>query len=150
MAREGLAHRSPEASLAVVVFGAMALATTLGCMPPVESSVDASGACKFEAPPASCPTAAPSFGTSGNQGATAINQIIQSSCAVSNCHAPTGTESKVPFQTYAEILSAVQATSFSFVSYISNCRMPPAGYPQLSAGDRTSLLTWITCGAPNN
>jgi len=147
MAREALAHRSLEVSLAVVVFGA--LGTTLGCMPPLDSSVDASGACKFEAPPGRCPPVAPSFGAS-NQGATAINEIIQSSCALSTCHAPMGTESKVPFQTYSEIQSAVQATSFSFVSYISNCRMPPAGYPQLSAGDRTSLLTWIACGAPNN
>jgi hypothetical protein len=34
---------------------------------------------------------------------------------------------------------------------VSNCNMPPVDAdPQLGEADRSTLLAWIVCGAPNN
>ena len=129
----------------LVVEGALAIG---GCGKGDSSASDAAK-CTFIAPPSACPTDAPSF-NDGSADAASINSVIQANCAVPQCHAPTGVESIVPLQTYADIEAAVHATSYSFTSYISNCRMPPAGNPQLSLSERTALLTWISCGAPDN
>jgi hypothetical protein len=87
--------------------------------------------------PAACPTNAPTYTTD-------IAPIVQASCTP--CHAPGGTESGRLLTTYA----GISAQSGSALNQVYACRMPPLGSPRLSAADRTALMAWLVCGAPND
>jgi hypothetical protein len=84
-----------------------------------------------------CPATAPSY-------ASSVSAIIQNHCIV--CHSPGGQQSSRPFTTYPEVFSYRS----SILNMVYACRMPPAGQPQLAAAERTQLVDWLACGAPNN
>jgi hypothetical protein len=88
--------------------------------------------------PAACPTPTPSF-------ARDVNPILQARCA--GCHGPSGLASDRPLTTYQE----VHAQRSSALNQTYACRMPPAdsGGP-LTGAERSQVLGWFVCGAPNN
>lgn len=88
--------------------------------------------------PATCPTPIPSY-------ANSVSGIINQTCVV-GCHTPGGTGQAILLNTYADVYtwrSAVLNQAYS-------CNMPPAGYPPLTAAERTQLFGWLVCGAPDN
>jgi uncharacterized membrane protein len=87
--------------------------------------------------PASCPTPAPSY-------ATDVAPVLESRCGA--CHTPAGVEPSRLFQTYTQV--AAQANDI--LGQIHTCRMPPAGQPALTDGERQAVLGWVVCGAVNN
>src|ERR1051325_7677232 len=86
-----------------------------------------------------CPAVVPDFGSE-------VLPIIQGVCG--NCHAPGGVEASLPITSYDEITSPrVKTTAFSLVL---GCSMPPADAPRpLTAAERSTLLAWFACGAPD-
>jgi hypothetical protein len=102
-------------------------------------SSDAPGAsCKPEGLPASCPMPIPSWSNE-------VSQIFMTGCAP--CHLPGGVEdSAEDFSTYAGVLRVAGTVE----GQISSCAMPPDDAGALSAADRTALLAWFACSAPNN
>jgi hypothetical protein len=87
--------------------------------------------------PAACPATPPSYQAQ-------IDPIFVASCRT--CHAPGGQESGVELVSYQEIYGRRS----SVLDQVYGCRMPPAGGPALSAADRSALLAWLVCGAPDN
>jgi uncharacterized membrane protein len=84
-----------------------------------------------------CPTPAPSY-------ASSVSVIIQNRCLA--CHSPGGQYASMPFTTYQEVFAARSA----ILNQVYACRMPPAGATPPTSTERTQLLDWLTCGAPNN
>jgi uncharacterized membrane protein len=84
-----------------------------------------------------CPGQAPSF-------TGVIFPLIQQKC--DSCHGPGGVEASIPFSSYERIYQRRQTIQ----QRVRDCLMPPAdaGPAQLSADERTTLLTWLVCGAP--
>ncbi|HVR60906.1 MAG TPA: hypothetical protein VMU50_03355, partial [Polyangia bacterium] len=87
--------------------------------------------------PAACPTTPPSF-------ASDVKPIYDSVCT--SCHAPGGQMGSVPLTTYAQIFGR-RTTE---LTQIYDCVMPPVNGPPLSDAQRTTLMTWFVCDAPNN
>lgn len=73
-----------------------------------------------------------------------VSPIIQSSCAVSNCHAAGSTNGPGPLTTHAE----VSAVASSVRNAVSNGSMPKNG--SLSSSQKSSIICWIDSGAPFN
>lgn len=73
-----------------------------------------------------------------------VSPIIQSSCAISGCHASGSTNGPGALTSYAEIAGA--ATNIR--SAVSTGRMPQTG--TLSSAQKSSIICWIDSGAPNN
>jgi hypothetical protein len=46
--------------------------------------------------------------------------------------------------------SKVQLSSGSSLGQVEACLMPPPGTPQLTEAQRTAVLSWLACGAPDN
>jgi cytochrome c peroxidase len=89
--------------------------------------------------PTSCSGTAPSY-------AQMVGPIVNSVCAA-KCHAPGGIASNRPMGDYASLFALKDAV----LNQVSNCNMPPVDAdPQLGEADRSTLLAWIVCGAPNN
>jgi uncharacterized membrane protein len=84
-----------------------------------------------------CPSPAPSYSTS-------VSAIFQNRCL--SCHSPGGQAASKPFTTYQEVYSNRSA----ILNQVYACRMPLAGAPQPTLQERTQLLGWLVCGAPNN
>jgi hypothetical protein len=84
-----------------------------------------------------CPTAPPSYQRD-------VAPIITRECAA--CHYPGSTIARGVYSTYAQL----QAGRGSVLNEVFACKMPVAPVPPLSSDDRTTLLTWIECGGPNN
>jgi len=87
----------------------------------------------------SCPEASapPSY-------ATTVHSIFVTACV--NCHYPGSTLAYSSLATYED----VHLVYGSALGQVSSCLMPPAGQPPLTEADRTALLTWLVCGAPEN
>jgi hypothetical protein len=102
-------------------------------------SSDPPGAsCQSEALPASCPMPIPSWSSE-------VSEIFTTGCAP--CHLPGGVEdSAEDFSTYA----GVSRVAGTIEGQIVSCAMPPSDAGALSAADRTTLLAWFACSAPNN
>jgi hypothetical protein len=83
-----------------------------------------------------CPSPAPGY-------SEAIAPLIAERCMP--CHAPGGVSGHL-LQTYPEVYGLRQEAFFQ----VSECLMPPAGATPLSADERTALLTWFVCKAPDN
>ncbi len=73
-----------------------------------------------------------------------VNPIIQSSCAIPNCHGTGSTNGPGQLTNYTEIFSA----RTNIRSAVSSGRMPQTG--SLSTSQKNSILCWIDSGAPNN
>ena len=84
-----------------------------------------------------CTLPAPSY-------ASSVSTIIQSRCV--SCHGPGGQQASMPFTSYQQIFAARSP----ILNQVYACRMPPAGAAELTMGERTQLLGWLACSAPNN
>jgi hypothetical protein len=73
-----------------------------------------------------------------------VSPIIQSSCAISGCHASGSTNGPGQLTNYAEIFSA----RANIRSAVAAGRMPKTG--SLSTAQKNSILCWVDSGAPNN
>ena len=93
------------------------------------------GACDRRLP--TCPATPPSYQQT-------VGPIISQKCVT--CHYPGTTIAKGDFSTYAN----VYANRGSMLNQAYSCIMPPSSGPPLTADERTQLLTWFVCGAPNN
>lgn len=98
-------------------------------------SVDSS-ACPSYAP-ASCASSVPSW-----RGQLA--PVVQSRCA--SCHQPGGPAARWPLTSRAEVV-LFQSPS---LLRVSRCDMPPSASPPLSRSEHAALVTWLSCGAPDN
>lgn len=74
--------------------------------------------------------------------ATEIEPIIDAYCV--SCHQQGGEEPKELLTSYAE----VQGWSSDIARTVEDCSMPPPEDAQMSDEERTLLLEWIACGAP--
>jgi cytochrome c551/c552 len=132
--------RSTPARRLVALSGYCALvvtasAGTIACSSqgPAASQAPTTGQCPDV--PASCPTAADASLPTYDD----VSSILQTDCIP--CHATsTGgkDESSYPL---------VYGQRSAILYQVGSCLMPPSGSPQLSAADRTTLLTWLVCGA---
>jgi uncharacterized membrane protein len=103
---------------------AMALvAGLLACDP-------AGGTCLNDLP-ASCPQSPPSYAQ--------VAPVFHAKCA--SCHSAAGSAPDRRFDTYDEIARQQSAT----LDQIYSCKMPTAGYTQLSTGERQLVLGWLVC-----
>lgn len=84
-----------------------------------------------------CPDSAPSYQDE-------IQPIVDFYC--SGCHYPGNRNSSQVLETYDDLHRSVSLVE----KQVYQCEMPPAGEPQLKARERTALLQWLVCGAPNN
>jgi uncharacterized membrane protein len=73
-----------------------------------------------------------------------VSPIIQSSCAVSGCHAAGSFNGPGALTGYSEIFNARS----NIRSAVASGRMPQSG--SLSTAQRNSIICWIDSGAPNN
>jgi hypothetical protein len=71
-----------------------------------------------------------------------IGVILNARCTP--CHATGGVESTIILTDYAH----ASGEQMSIAGQLVTCSMPPDGSPQLSADERTQILTWLSCGAP--
>jgi hypothetical protein len=93
------------------------------------------GACPNDLP-ASCPADAAGYQAT-------VAPLIAARCG--ECHVPGG-PSVHYLQTYAE----VYALRGACLDQVYACKMPQAGYPQLTETERQELLGWLVCGAPDD
>jgi len=87
--------------------------------------------------PSSCPSPAPSY-------SSAISSLISAYCL--SCHSPGGQEAVIPFTSY----QSVYIERSPILDQVYACNMPPTANLQLTAQERSQLLGWLVCGAPNN
>lgn len=73
-----------------------------------------------------------------------VSPIIQSSCAISGCHASGSTNGPGELTSHAQISAAAS----NIRSAVSTGRMPQTG--TLSSAQKSSIICWIDSGAPNN
>ena len=73
-----------------------------------------------------------------------VNPIIQSSCAISGCHAAGSTNGPGALTNYTQISTAAA----SIRSAVSSGRMPQGS--TLSSAQKSSIICWIDSGTPNN
>lgn len=73
-----------------------------------------------------------------------VSPIIQSSCAVSGCHAAGSTNGVGPITTHAE----ASTHKAKIRTAVSNGSMPQNS--TLSAAQKSSIICWIDSGAPFN
>jgi len=76
--------------------------------------------------------------------ATDVNPIIQSTCAISSCHAAGSFNGPGPLTSYAQI----SANSVAIRTAIANGTMPKTG--SLTTAQRNTIVCWIDNGAPSN
>ena len=141
--------RSPEPWIALAWIG---LALGSGCADPRGNDPnlpDLGGATAIDAaPPASCPKALPSSCTTTPSFARDVDPIVNRSC-VPGCHQRGGTSSDRDLTTYG----GVTRLETTIMTQVNACLMPPADAgpdAAVSLADRTTLLEWIVCGAPDN
>jgi len=76
--------------------------------------------------------------------ASDINPTIQSTCAVSGCHAAGSTNGPGALTTYQQIFNARSQIRTA----VNNGTMPKNG--SLTTTQKNNILCWIDNGAPNN
>jgi uncharacterized membrane protein len=113
----------------------MGAALAAGCSGSTDGGSGTSGTCPDDLP-SSCPADVASYQTT-------VAPILAAKCVA--CHGPGG-QSVHYLQTYAE----VQSLAGSTLDQVYACKMPPVGYTQLTATERTELMGWLVCSAPDN
>jgi len=83
-----------------------------------------------------CGSAAPSY-------QAVIASVVHERCG--GCHVP-GAGNRYVFATYAEVAVARER----MLTQVYACRMPPSCVPPLLPSERSALLKWLVCGAPDN
>ena len=100
---------------------------------------DSSNATPLQCPadvPDACPSPVPSW-------ATQVVPILDAKC--NGCH--TGGDAPWPLTNYPDVLHWRAQVLYE----IERCTMPPPDDPkQLTASERTTLIDWLVCGAPEN
>jgi len=84
-----------------------------------------------------CPSTPPSYQQT-------IAPIVNQRCVP--CHHAGSTITKFDFSSYA----VLYANRGSVLNQVYACVMPPEDAGQLSVDERTELLTWLVCDAPDN
>jgi hypothetical protein len=84
-----------------------------------------------------CNGATPSY-------ATEVSAIIQTNCAVADCHAAGSTNGPGPLTNYSQISNAAVEIKSAVVSRF----MPQKG--SLSSSQIKAISCWVDSGAPNN
>ncbi len=92
-------------------------------------------ACTFIDP--KCTTPTPSYSAT-------VHELLVTTCV--NCHYPDSKLAQSSLTTYEDVHLVFGAA----LDQVSNCLMPPQGYCPLNDEQRTELLTWLACGAPEN
>ncbi len=87
--------------------------------------------------PEACPAPAPAYSMD-------VAPIMAERCAT--CHSPGGQAETTLLTDHAEIY----ANRTPVLTRVYACKMPPAGAPQLTDGERETLLGWLVCGAKND
>ena len=103
-----------------------------------ELGTDASGggdACVRALP--TCPPSPPGW-------SAMVQTIVEDRCVV--CHHPGGADTTRDYTSYAR----VYAERGSVLNQVFACAMPPPGATPLAAAERTKLMTWLVCGAPDD
>lgn len=96
---------------------------------------DTSSLCPDDVPQ-TCPSPIPSYKKD-------VAPIFTAHCTL--CHSPTGIAGK-SMATYADVDAQLSA----IFDNVSQCEMPPKGYPLLTTPERLALLGWLVCHAPDN
>lgn len=105
--------------------------------PPDMGGAAGSGECPSGLPSdATCASEVPSY-------ALDVAPIIEQRCA--GCHFPGNTRTGRVFASYDDI-SPVQTV----LTRVYTCAMPPDGAPPLTPDERSTMLQWFVCGAPEN
>jgi hypothetical protein len=95
-------------------------------------------ACPNDLPPSDiCATGTPSYRLDAAP-------IIMQRCAT--CHYAGNNRSRYVFAAHDDVSDARQTV----LSRIYSCVMPPEEAPPLDAEERSVLLAWLVCGAPDN
>ena len=81
--------------------------------------------------PSGCPASPPSYAQ--------VGPIFQTKC--NSCHSAGGSAPDRLFDTYDQI--AAQQSAVLDQTY--SCKMPPAGFAQLTAAERQLVLGWLVC-----
>jgi hypothetical protein len=78
--------------------------------------------------------------------ATDVQPIFQAKCTT--CHAPGGLRASSPLTTYKQIDGLLSTV----VMYVVTCKMPNVneGGVALTPAERSTMLDWFACMAPNN
>ena len=106
--------------------------------PPDMAGFAGEGACPSDLPSnAACASELPSYERE-------LAPIIEQRCAT--CHYPGNTQSGDVFAEYDDVYSIRQTV----LTRIYACVMPPDGAPALTPAERSALLQWFVCGAPEN
>jgi len=118
------------------LLSSLLLTAAAGCSSASGAADSGDAATSCPSAPESCPSRVPSY-------ASDIAPILQQSCVP--CHGPGGSAGHSE-ATY----DAVHAQVSPILDVVAGCTMPPSSYPPLRATERTALLDWLVCGAPNN
>ena len=86
---------------------------------------------------ARCASGTPSYGLE-------VAPIVERRCSV--CHFPGNAQSRDVFVEQADIYEQRQTV----LTRVYSCVMPPADGAPLTAEERSTLLAWLVCGAPDN
>ncbi len=96
--------------------------------------------CPSDLPPdTDCPTASPVYED--------VAPIFAARCSI--CHHAGGLETKYSFDTYAKVHDDTTLRT-RILTQIYACRMPPSCAPNLAADERSTMLKWLVCGAPES
>ena len=117
------------------ILAAILAVVIAGCSPAPATWATDGGGCVRELPP--CPAMPPSYKET-------VSPILERACI--SCHYPESNLARSSLTPYA----AVAADLGSMVDQVYACAMPPPGHLQLTAAERTSLLEWLECKAPDN
>ncbi|HTA88533.1 MAG TPA: hypothetical protein VK745_03125 [Polyangiaceae bacterium] len=104
-------------------------ALALGCAPKADK------ACPTDAPAECLDAAALSYNDN-------IGAIMNARCTP--CHATGGVEASIILTDYGH----VTGERMTIEAQLLTCAMPPDGSPQLTTDERTQILSWLSCGAP--
>lgn len=119
-------------------FGSLALALTGACTPGAAPGDDDAVVCPTGLPSDSgCPDSAPSYQNE-------IQPLVDSYC--NGCHYNGNHNSSQVLETYDDLHRSVSLVE----KQVYHCEMPPSGEMPLPSRERTALLQWLVCGAPNN
>jgi hypothetical protein len=100
-----------------------------------DSTTEAAPVCSPDVPDA-CPSPVPSY-------ATEVVPILVAKC--NGCH--TGGDGPWPLTNHADVLH----WRTQVLNELANCTMPPPmDTSRLTARERTMLIDWLVCGAPDN
>ncbi|WP_394824143.1 hypothetical protein [Pendulispora albinea] len=104
-----------------------------------DSSTDPGPSCPANLPEA-CPSPPPSYEAD-------IKPLMAERCTP--CHAPNGTGVGRAGRDFTRY-DALSAHRTSVLSQVYSCNMPPREATALTPSQRSTLLAWLVCNAPNN